>query len=413
MNLKRILVLGLGLALWGCQGQFDKKAFWHSDREQQEGQKVVRAAVLLPLSGKSAKVGEAFQNSAMMALQDQAQSPMELMFYDTEGTAEGIKTAWREIKGSQPDIIIGPVFADELKALKDESPRMPVLAFTTDNSLVENNIYSMGVLIPSQIERLVQFMCGEGHKKIGVLGPEDKTGELAMNVLSETIERCPDMQMTKVSLYDPNTTNFTPAVLKIVPTPIDPKKKELTEQEQEELEKPMQERIAFDSLLILEDGIKLQQLVSLLSYYDVTPAVVPFYGLASWQSVKERALAGAYFTATPLDRIQKFTARYQSIFGQVPPRISSLAYDAVSLVAFLAERGRLDTMSIIQDEGFYGVNGKFRLKDDGTNERLLEIFRFTNGYRFERASPVPEKFIDPDESFEAPEPIQDNTSDME
>ena len=410
MKLKIILAFCLCLGLWSCQGQFDKKFLWHPEESQEVEQKVVRAVVLLPLSGKSAKVGEAFQNSAMMALQEQSQSPVELLFFDTLGTAEGAREAWRNAKGQRPDVIIGPVFADELRALKDESPAAPVLSFTTDSTLMEGNVYSMGVLIPSQVERLVQFMCQAGHKKIGVLGPEDKTGELTMNVLAETVQRCPDMKVVKVSLYDPNTTNFTPAVLKMVPKPIDPKKKDLTEEEKLELEKPMAERLAFDSLFIFEDGIKLQQLISLLSYYDVTPTVVPFYGLANWQSVKERALAGGYFTATPMERVRKFNARYQSIFGQVPPRISSLAYDAVSLVAFLAERGRFDTASLIQNEGFNGVNGRFRLRAGGANERLLEVFKFQSMGRFEQVSPVPETFIEPDVPFEAPASVAEEPS---
>jgi len=408
MKLKIILTFCLCFALWGCQGQFGEKFLWSSQKESGTGeteQKTVRAAVLLPLSGKSAKVGEAFQNSAMMALQEQSQSPMELMFFDTLGTAEGASTAWKNAKGQRPDVVIGPIFADEVRALKDESPSVPVLSFTTDSTLMEESVYSMGVLIPSQIERLVQFMCEAGQKKIGVLGPEDKTGELTMNVLSETVQRCPGIEVVKVSLYEPNTTNFTPAVLKMVPKQIDPKKGELTEEEELELAKPMAERLAFDSLFIFEDGIKLQQLISLLAYYDVTPAVVPFYGLANWQSVKERALTGGYFTATPMDRAQKFNVRYQSTFGQVPPRISSLAYDAVSLVAFLAERGRFDTMSLIQDEGFNGVNGRFRLRSNGTNERLLEVFQFKTGRRFEQVSPVPEAFMDPDTSFKVPAPV--------
>jgi len=380
-------VICLTAFLWGCQSYKGDYLPWRTGSDQEMlPQEHTQAAVLLPLSGKSASVGEAFQNSAMMALQERMESPLELVFYDTKGTPEGTVEAWSRARRQNPDIIIGPVFAAEVAALKNESPNIPVISFTTDNTLMGKGIYTLGVLIPNQMERLVQFMCEAGQKKIAVIGPEDKTGELTMNTLSELVNRCPDMTLHKVSLYEPNTTNFSPAVLKIVPKPIDPKKKDLTPEEQALLETPIEERIDFDALVVFEDGVRLQQVVSLLAYYDVTPKVVPFYGLANWQSVRDRSLIGGYYAATPILKANIFNNRYQSVFGEKPPRIASLAYDAVSLVSSLAERKILAEESLKQQTGFNGVNGRFKLNPDGTNERLLEVFQVGPKLRAESVS---------------------------
>ena len=179
---------------------------------------------------------------------------------------------------------------------------------------------------------------------------------------------------------------------------------DLTEEEKILLETPMEERIDFDALFVYEDGVKLQQVISLLAYYDVTPKVVPFYGLANWQSSRDKGLVGGYFTATPTDRLDVFTRRYQKTFGAKPPRISSLAYDAVSLVAHLAQHQALTTGNLLQEKGFNGVNGRFRINSDGTNDRLLEVRQFQPGLRQQIIVPVPETFLDKESYFVEPEP---------
>ena len=413
MKLK--LILCLFLLIVGCQGQRADRFPWMQADTGATGHEVrlIRGVMMLPLSGKSQSIGQAFQNSGMMALQERPNSPMELIFLDTKGTPEGAREAWQIAKEQDPDVIIGPVFGTELSALKEEKISVPILSFTTNHELLEQNVYSLGILIPNQVERLVRFMCEAGQKRIAVIGPEDKTGELTMNRLAKTIERCPGMTLDKVSLYKPDTVNFNNAVLKIVPKPINPKKKNLTPEEQELLATPMADRLTFDALFIFEDGVKLQQVTSLLAYYDVNPKVVPFYGLANWQTTKDRSLIGGYYTATPADRMKRFLKRYQTIYGDNPPRIASLAYDAVSLTALLAERQALSDTDLTGPMGFNGVNGRFRLNPDGMNEHLLEIHQKTTVSRAITLSPEPDDFPNSDEPFPAPLPPEPEQSEAD
>lgn len=408
MKIRIFLIFCLSFLAVSCGMRQDGDFIWNNIsprlEEEQTPEQKVRAAMLLPLTGKSQKIAESFRNGAMMALQEQDNNILELLFFDTQGTTEGTATAWQEARFQYPDIIIGPITATEVESLADEAPSSPVLSFTTDNTVLENNIYTLGVLIPNQIDYLVQHMCQNGQKKVAVIGPENKTGEIVMNHLMKTIERCPDMTVDKIALYPDDTTNFNPIVLKIVPKPIDPKKKNLTEEEKILLETPIEERIDFDALFIYEDGVKLQQVISLLAYYDVTPKVIPVYGLANWQSSRDKSLVGSYFTTTPTDRLDVFTRRYQKTFGEKPPRISSLAYDAVSLVAHLAKHQALTKGNMLQEKGFNGVNGRFRINSDGTNDRLLEVRQFQPGLRQQIIVPVSDTFLDKESYFVEPEP---------
>ena len=407
MKIRIFLIFCLSFLVVACGLQQKRDFIWDyiSPRPKEEAQSPkIRAAMLLPFSGKSKPFAEAFRNGGMMALQEQNNDTIELLFFDTKGTPDGTVSAWREARMQYPDIVIGPITSAEVEALSGESLTVPILSFTTDNTVLESDIYTLGILIPNQIDYLVKHMCLNGQKKIAVIGPENKTGEIVMNHLIKTMERCPDMTADKIALYKPETTNFNPPVLKIVPKPIDPKKKDLTEEEKILLETPIEERIDFDALFIYEDGVKLQQIISLLAYYDVTPKVIPFYGLANWQSLRDKGLVNAYFTATPSDRANVFSKRYLQIFTEKPPRISSLAYDAVSLVAHLAKHNALTTGNLIQEEGFNGVNGRFRLNEDGTNDRLLEIRQFQSGLRQKVIEPIPDTFPDKETPFAEPVP---------
>jgi ABC-type branched-subunit amino acid transport system substrate-binding protein len=59
-------------------------------------------------------------------------------------------------------------------------------------------------------------------------------------------------------------------------------------------------------------------------------------------------------------------------------RTATLAYDAVALVAALAKSQaghRYSTEVLTNPSGFAGIDGLFRFRPDGTNERGLAVMR--------------------------------------
>ena len=333
-----------------------------------------RVAMLLPLSGKSSAVGMEMKQAGMMAQYYKQSSNTTVIFYDTQGTAEGAEEALEEALKHNPTFIVGPVFSAETIAVREEGSRVPVVAFTSDNEAVGDGVYSIALMIPAQVERVVDFACQQGQRKIAVLGPENRVGEMTMNTLAKAIQNCPDMVIQNVSLYNPKTVNFDPAIAKLVPQPIDPKKKDLTDEEKSLLETPIAERVDFDSLLVFEDGVKLQQVMSMLSYYDVTPKDIPIYGLSSWANVRDTNLIGGYYPAMPNALYADFIGRYRRHFGTVPSRMAAYAYDAVAL-GTLSGGMHFSEAVLMNEKGFSGINGRFRLNSDGTNTRLLDMMQ--------------------------------------
>jgi len=77
----------------------------------------------------------------------------------------------------------------------------------------------------------------------------------------------------------------------------------------------------------------------------------------------------------------QFSARYQSRYGSLPHPIAGLAYDGIAAIGALAASGNAGALTrgaLTQNSGFRGVNGIFRLRGDGTNERALAVARVQN-----------------------------------
>ncbi|TXM82600.1 penicillin-binding protein activator, partial [Methylobacterium sp. WL122] len=72
---------------------------------------------------------------------------------------------------------------------------------------------------------------------------------------------------------------------------------------------------------------------------------------------------------------------YQARFGTSPPRVASLAYDAVSLTAALARQygtQRFADATLTKSAGFSGIDGTFRFRPDGLSDRALAVYEIRN-----------------------------------
>jgi ABC-type branched-subunit amino acid transport system substrate-binding protein len=90
---------------------------------------------------------------------------------------------------------------------------------------------------------------------------------------------------------------------------------------------------------------------------------------------------GGWFAAPDSAGFRAFSARYRQRYGQDPIRTSTLAYDAVALVAALVKtqgEQRFSEAVLTNSSGFAGIDGVFRFRSDGTNQRGLAVMRVTS-----------------------------------
>ena len=98
------------------------------------------------------------------------------------------------------------------------------------------------------------------------------------------------------------------------------------------------------------------------------------------------ALQGGLYAAPDPSGFRSFAGRYRTRFGGEPVRTATLAYDAVALVAALARTQGAQRFSpevLTNPSGFAGIDGLFRFRADGTNERGLAVMKV--GHRRQHA----------------------------
>jgi ABC-type branched-subunit amino acid transport system substrate-binding protein len=344
-----------------------------------------RAALLLPLSGPQAVLGQAMSNAAQLALFEIADSRFSLIPLDTKGTAEGAQAALQQGLAQGADIVLGPVFSFEVKAtaqLAHDQP-VPMLAFTTDRSVAGQGTYAMGFLPGPQVARVLGHARDQGLRRIGVLVRSDDYGRAVADAAKEAIDAL-GLELVTLDYYDPAATDFTNVVKRFAAR-----------------RPPAGAKAAYDAVLLPDEGTRLRNIASLLSFYLSEGGAQPprLLGTLLWDDPKlatEPALAGGWYPAPNSMAHADFEQRYAKAFGPMAPRASGLAgiaYDATALAAALVRNnmGDFQPATLQNPNGFAGVDGIFRLTPAGLAERGLMVKEISpQGAR--EVSPAPAAF---------------------
>ena len=124
---------------------------------------------------------------------------------------------------------------------------------------------------------------------------------------------------------------------------------------------------------------------------------VQLLGSGLWedpQIFSSAVLEGAWYAGPDSTGFRNFSGRYRSRYNQDPVRTATLVYDAVALVAALTKtqgQRRFSVEVLTNTSGFNGIDGLFRFRRDGVNQRGLAVMRVspTGG---QVISPAPRSF---------------------
>lgn len=355
--------------------------------------RVVKVAVLLPLSGKASELGKAMSNAAQLALFDIAGSNITLITRDTKGTADGARMAAKEVIDEGAEIILGPLFSHSVKAVAPlaRQRNLNVIAFSTDWSVTGNNVYTMGFLPFSQVTRVVDYTLSQNYTKIGVMVPQTPYGNAVYGTLQNAL-RTQGFNTAKVAHFIPGAASSNAVIRQFAEydqrrgmpeingeTPLD---------DEQPIKTPMTPT-SYNAVMLPLGGSSLASTAALLTHYGVDTNKVKLIGTGLWDdraSVSEYALLGGWYAAPDPRQREPFMEKYYQTFSQEPPRLASLAYDATALAAVLAYTGIRETgqpafnrAAITSPHGFSGIDGIFRFRQDGLVERGLAVLEVQRG----------------------------------
>lgn len=361
---------------------------------------VFKTAMLLPLSGKAAAYGQGMKNAAMMAIEDADNPQLVVRFYDTRSTAAGAETAVQQALADGSRLILGPLTSEEVSAAAPLARRhdIPLISFSTAPQVLQNGVYTLGLLGSEQVERIVGYASGQGRSRLAVLVPDSASG---MNTAKATVQsaRRHGMEVVKIGFYPPETLDFAGIVKSLTDyetrsgeinrqkAELSKKAKEGDRAAQKELNKLKTVyttgEVDFDTVLIAESGNRLKSAAAMFGYYDIYYPDVLFLGTSTWENTgltKESTLYQAVYPVLSRVHNDYFNKKYQNLFGQSPNLLYSFAYDSVALASALSRKNHDALAQNITDpDGFIGINGTFRIYDDGTNRHSLDVVKVTSG----------------------------------
>lgn len=359
------------------------------DENQQQNLTQTKVAILLPLSGKHQKLGNAMLNASQIALFDLGYDNFTLLPKDTLGTPDGAATATREALRDGAELIIGPIFSGSVRAAQrlTNSANVPMIAFSTDWTLANRKTYLIGFLPFDQVERVTSYAVSQGLNRHGVLSPSNTYGDGVVSAYRAIAPKI-GVQNSRIERFNPKGTDLAP-------------KMEVFSDYNARRASNNAYGAPFDAVLLPVGGAQARQVGSFLNHYDLTPRDVRRLGTGLMDDsslANDSTLTGTWFAAPSMQLRSKFERRYRSIYGTTPPRIASLAYDATALATILAQMGLKDRgrpaysySDFTNPNGFSGVDGIFRFRPDGISERGLAILEFQRG-RIVEIDPAPKSF---------------------
>ncbi len=371
----------------------------------------VRVALLLPLSGPNAGVGQSLLNAALIALFDIGDDRLMLMPKDTEGIPEGALDAAERAVEDGAEIVLGPLFSSSVQAAATVTRErgLNMIAFSTDRSVAGSGVYLIGFLPEQQVDRVVGFAVSQGMQRFAALLPENAYGAAISTALQDAIVREGGL-VTRVETYSGGPDSFQEPVERLADyqarrAQLTAMRRQLSTRDDEVSRRTLQRlegretvgEVGFDAVMMAEGGDRLRALAPLLPFYDVDPARVRFLGTGLWDEPglgREPALVGGWFAGPAPEANAEFRTRYEQLFGAPPPRIASLGYDATALAAVLARTRPppyYSAEALTNAAGFAGIDGIFRFRADGLSERGLAVLEVRpDGLQV--VSPAPQTF---------------------
>lgn len=373
----------------------------------------VGVAMLLPLSGARASVGQAMLDAAQMAVFDIAGDDFNLMVYDTQGTPEGAEDAAKLAVADGARIVLGPLYGRSAAAVRPivAAAGINAVAFSNDRTVAGPPVHLMGLMPEQQIERVIRFAVQRGYRRLGLLLPHGGYGDLVLeSARASAIMSGADI--TRIAYYDPLASDFTEVARSFAE--YDSRRESLKIQKDElagrtdEISRQTLARLEamdtlgdppYDAILIPEGGNLLRTIAPLLAFYDVDTRRVKLLGTAQWEDPSlgtEPSLVGGWFAAPPSLYRENFAIRYEAAFGKRPSGLAALAYDSIALTVSL-QRGENGANfgggALMAKSGFVALNGLFRFVENGTNQRGLAVFEIGDR-ALDVVDPAPEQFTD-------------------
>jgi ABC-type branched-subunit amino acid transport system substrate-binding protein len=235
-----------------------------------------------------------------------------------------------------------------------------VIAFSTDANVASAGVYLLSFLPETDVDRVVQYAASTGKHSYAALIPDNPYGTVVEAAFKQAVARRSG-QVVALERYPHDKAAMANPVRSIG-----------------------QASARADALFIPDGGDAVPDVAQALTADGVNLKRLQLLGTGLWDDPRIYAapsLDGGCYAAPDGVGYRSFSARYRTRYNQDPVRTATLAYDAVALIAALVKTQgpqRFSQQVLTNPSGFTGIDGLFRFRPDGTNERGLAVLRVTS-----------------------------------
>ncbi len=339
----------------------------------------VRVGIILPLSNPNPatrQLAQSMLKAAQMALFD-GKNPNIILISADEGAGPGdAAAAATRLLNQGAEILLGPLFGASVAAVAPlaRDRAVPVLAFSTDRSVAGQGTYLLSFLPQVEVRRVIGFAAQQGIRNFAGLIPQGAYGDLTADAFRQSVTEAGGT-ISLMERFTPDASTASEPASVVAGQPA-------------------------DAIFVPQGGAVLRTVAPTLVFNGLERRPVRLLGTGLWDDTSlqsEPALTGGWFAAPEPNADDAFDAKYRASFGAQPPRLATLSYDAMALVALLSggePYHRFTPAALTDPNGFVGIDGIFRLLPDGTSERGLAVLQI-NDTGFSVVSPAPTTFVRP------------------
>jgi ABC-type branched-subunit amino acid transport system substrate-binding protein len=330
-----------------------------------------RVALLLPVTGPDADVGQSIANATALALADTKVTNIRMVTYDT---GLGVAAATQRAIADGNKVILGPLRGDNVVEVAEiaRPSGVPIISFSNDVGVAGQNVFLLGHLPNQSIERVVLYAKSQGINRFAAVVSSNVYGQRAQSNITTAVRAAGGI------LLGIQESNGTAASA-------------------DAAARRLAQMGPIDAMLVADSGRAAMAIVPALRRSGLRTAKI--LGTDLWNIDGTLAgsspMYGAWFASVSDTLYTQYATKYRARFGKAPLRLSSLGYDSVLLVARVARDWRPGTRfpigQLTDPQGFIGVDGAFRFNPNGMTDRMLEVQEIQAG-KFVTVSAAPSQF---------------------
>jgi ABC-type branched-subunit amino acid transport system substrate-binding protein len=334
------------------------------------GSGAIQVALLVPGGSGQASdevLAKSLENAARLAMGDLRNVQIDLRVYNTAGSPSQAAAQAQKAVAEGAQVILGPVFAQEANAagVAVAASGVNVLSFSNNPDIAGNNVFVLGPTFDNTAARLASYAVRQGKGNIMILHDRNTAGTIGRAAIERGV-RAAGGTVVSVGNYEFSQNGVVSA------TPV--------------LVRTARETGAQAVFMTADSSGALPLISQLLVDNGLSSTDAQFIGLTRWDipaaTLGLPGVQGGWFALPDPALFAQFQNRFTAAYAEPPHPIAGLAYDGIAAVGALSRsslRGPLPRDSLTQSAGFVGVNGIFRLLEDGKNERGLAVAQIKDG----------------------------------